>query len=133
MKKHAFVTAGLLVVVVSGCTPGGYGPYRGYQSSPTTIGERQHRQRGNIREGAREGDLTRREAERLRQQQRDIAEDRRDALQDDGSIGPKERRNIKRRQRIWVRRSMTNVTTSSVADTTGTGRPQPAHGRAGGV
>jgi hypothetical protein len=99
MKKHAFVTAGLLVVVVSGCTAGGYGPYRGYQSSPTTIGERQQRQRGNIREGAREGDLTRREAERLRQQQRDIAEDRRDALQDDGSIGPKERRNIKRRQR----------------------------------
>jgi hypothetical protein len=86
--------------VAVGCAPRG---------DRVGINERQWRQRGNIAEGAAEGDLTRREASRLRERSRDIADDRRDARQDDGRIDAKERRHIRRDQRelsedIWKQR-----------------------------
>jgi hypothetical protein len=63
------------------------------------VNERQWRQRGNIQEGVEEGDLTRKEARRLRERSRDIAEDRRDARSDDGYIDGRERRHIRRERR----------------------------------
>lgn len=73
------------------------------------INERQWRQRGNIEEGVSEGDLTRKEARRLRARSRAIAEDRRDARSDDGRVDRRERREIRRDQRelgqdIWQQR-----------------------------
>lgn len=65
--------------------------------SVPSIRDRQGIQRGNIREGAREGDLTRREAGKLRARSRDIAEDRRDAISS-GGIDQRERRELKERQ-----------------------------------
>ena len=69
----------------------------GYRDGRTIAG-RQEYQRDRIREGAEEGDLTRREASRLRERSRDIAEDRRDARQDDGVIDRQERRQLQREQ-----------------------------------
>ena len=63
-----------------------------------TIVERQENQRDRIRDGVDDGDLTRREALRLRERSRDIAEERRDARADDGRIDRRERRHIRRDQ-----------------------------------
>jgi hypothetical protein len=71
----------------------------GTQRDRVGINERQWRQRGNIAEGTAEGDLTRKEARRLRDRSRDIAEDRRDALRGDGYIDRGERRALRREQR----------------------------------
>jgi len=92
MKTSIMAIAALALLQVTGvaCQPG----YRDRR----TIGERQESQRERIREGVDEGDLTRREAERLRERSRDIADDRRDARADDGRIDPKERRKIRHKQ-----------------------------------
>jgi hypothetical protein len=71
----------------------------GPQRDRVGMNERQWRQRSNIEEGAAEGDLTRKEARHLRERSRDIAEDKRDARQDDGYIDKRERRQIHREQR----------------------------------
>ena len=70
----------------------------GYRGGRRTIAERQERQRDRIQDGAEEGDLTRREAARLRERSRNIAEDRRDARQDDGVVDRRERRQLRNRQ-----------------------------------
>jgi hypothetical protein len=71
----------------------------GAQRERVGLNERQDRQRGNIAEGVDEGDLTRKEARRLRERSRDIADDKRDARNDDGVIDRRERRAIRRDQR----------------------------------
>ena len=68
-----------------------------YRDRPS-IADRQENQRDRIREGVDEGDLTRREAARLRERSRDIAEERRDARADDGRIDSRERRHIQHDQ-----------------------------------
>jgi hypothetical protein len=63
------------------------------------IGEVQGRQRARIHNGIEDGDLTHREARRLRERSQDIGEDRREALSDDGRIDRGERKHIRREQR----------------------------------
>jgi hypothetical protein len=90
--KRSILAAALLVAAqasVIACQPA----YRGRSYS-----ERQERQRDRIDEGRAEGDLSRREASRLRDRSRDIAEDRRDARADDGYVDRRERRHIQREQ-----------------------------------
>jgi hypothetical protein len=92
--KKTILTAMLLVATqlsVIACQPG----YR-YDSKP--FSERQENQRNRIEEGRAEGDLSRREAARLRERSRDVAEDRRDARADDGYIDRRERRQLQREQ-----------------------------------
>ena len=67
--------------------------YRGRSFS-----ERQERQRDRIADGRNEGDLSKREAARLRDRSRDVAEDRRDARADDGYVDRRERRQIQKEQ-----------------------------------
>jgi hypothetical protein len=62
------------------------------------IEARQERQQDRIREGRYEGDLSNREASRLRERSREIDEDRRDAREDDGRIDGRERRAIQHEQ-----------------------------------
>jgi hypothetical protein len=88
------ITLAFLVAAMAACGA----PHRG-PGPNTSIRERQHMQRSNIREGVREGDLTRREANRLREQQRDIERSRQQARTDDGYIDRQERRKIKKKQR----------------------------------
>jgi hypothetical protein len=83
------VTA-ILIVTAASCTSA---------RRPHGVTEHQSRQRERIREGVDERDLTPREARRLRERSRDIGEDRRDALEDDGRIDARERRQIRERQR----------------------------------
>ena len=92
MKTFIMTVAALGLLQVSGvaCEPG-------YRGRPT-IADRQENQRDRIREGVDEGDLTRREAARLRERSRDIAEERRDARADDGRIDSRERRQIQHDQ-----------------------------------
>ena len=90
--KRSILAAALLVAAhasVIACQPASHG--RSYS-------ERQERQRGRIDEGRAEGDLSRREAARLRDRSRDIAEDRRDARSDDGYVDRRERRQLQREQ-----------------------------------
>ena len=91
MKKSILAAAFLVAAQVSviACQPA----YRGQSYS-----ERQQRQRDRIETGRDEGDLSRREAARLRDRSRDIAEDRRDARADDGYVDRRERRQIDREQ-----------------------------------
>ncbi len=63
-----------------------------------TIGERQYNQRERIENGVEDGDLTRREAQRLRHESREIAQDRGEALANDGRIDRRERRHLRREQ-----------------------------------
>ena len=64
-----------------------------------TIGERQYLERERIENGVEDGDLTRREARRLRHESQEIGEERREALANDGHIDRRERRHIRRDQR----------------------------------
>ena len=91
MKKSILAAAFLVgtQLTVIACEPA----YRGRSYS-----ERQERQRDRIDEGRAEGDLSRREAARLRDRSRDIAEDRRDARADDGYVDRHERRRIQKEQ-----------------------------------
>jgi hypothetical protein len=86
----AFLVLSLAHAAAVGC-----GPNR----ERLSVDERQQRQRGNIAEGADEGDLTRGETRRLRERSRDIQDDKRDALRDDGRVDRGERREIRRDQR----------------------------------
>jgi hypothetical protein len=63
-----------------------------------TIGERQYHQRERIENGVEDGDLTHREARRLRQESRGIAQDRGEALANDGRIDRRERRQLRHEQ-----------------------------------
>jgi hypothetical protein len=90
--KRSILAAALFVAAqasVIACQPA----YRGRSYS-----ERQERQRDRIDEGRAEGDLSRREAARLRDRSRDVAEDRRDARADDGYVDRRERRRIQKEQ-----------------------------------
>ena len=91
MKKTILAAAFLMAaqVSVSACQPA----YGGRSFS-----ERQERQRDRIAEGRDEGDLSRREAARLRDRSRDVAEDKRDARADDGYVDRHERRKLQREQ-----------------------------------
>lgn len=86
----AFLVLSLAQIAAVGC-----GPHR----DRLGINERQYRQRGNIAEGAAEGDLTRGETRRLRERANDIQDDKREAVRDDGRIDRRERREIRRDQR----------------------------------
>jgi hypothetical protein len=86
-----------LACLIAGLTACG-APHRG-PGPNTSIRERQSMQRGNIREGVREGDLTRREANQLRDQQRDVQRSREQARYDDGYVDRRERQRIKKKQR----------------------------------
>jgi len=90
--NKSILAAALLVaaqVSVTACQPA-YGD--------PSFSERQERQRDRIAKGRDEGDLSRREAARLRDRSRDIAEDRRDARADDGYVDRRERRQLDREQ-----------------------------------
>lgn len=91
MKKSILAAAFLVgtQLTVIACQPA----YRGRSYS-----ERQERQRDRIADGRDEGDLSKREAARLRDRSRDIAEDRRDARADDGYVDRRERRQLDREQ-----------------------------------
>lgn len=72
---------------------------------PPTIKERTQNQRDRIQQGVQNGELTRKEANRLRDQQRDIQEQRAEA-REDGVVTTRERQDIKEEQReqsqrIW--------------------------------
>jgi hypothetical protein len=71
---------------------------------PATIPDRQQNQRERIQDGVEDGDLTKREAARLRQRSRTIQNERRDARRDDGRIDRHERREITRDQNDLGRR-----------------------------
>ena len=62
-------------------------------------GEVQARQRARIHKGVEDGDLTRKEARRLRQQSGEIGEERDEALANDGHIDRRERHEIRHDQR----------------------------------
>jgi outer membrane lipopolysaccharide assembly protein LptE/RlpB len=62
-----------------------------------TAGAQQERQRDRIEQGQDTGELTNKEARELRNQQRDIKEQRQDA-RSDGVVTPKERQKIKNQQ-----------------------------------
>jgi hypothetical protein len=91
MKKSILAAAFLVAAQVSviACQPAYRGP---------SFSERQERQRDRIETGRDDGDLSRREAARLRDRSRDIAEDRRDARADDGYVDRRERRQLQREQ-----------------------------------
>jgi hypothetical protein len=93
MKKSILAAAFLVgtQLTVIACQPA----YRGRSYS---YSERQERQRDRIDEGRAEGDLSRREAARLRDRSRDVAEDRRDARADDGYVDRRERRQLQKEQ-----------------------------------
>jgi len=89
--KRSVLAAALLVAAqasVIACQPA----YQG-----RTFSERQERQRDRIDDGRADGDLSRREAARLRDRSHDIAEDRRDARAD-GYVDRRERRQLDREQ-----------------------------------
>jgi hypothetical protein len=91
MKKSILAAAFLVgtQLTVIACQPA----YRGRSFS-----ERQERQRDRIADGRDEGDLSAREAARLRDRSRDVAEDRRDARADDGYVDRRERRQLQKEQ-----------------------------------
>jgi hypothetical protein len=93
MKRSILAAAFLVAAQVSviACQPA-------YRGPGPSFSERQERQRDRIETGRDEGDLSRREAARLRERSRDIAEDRRDARADDGYVGRRERRQLDREQ-----------------------------------
>ena len=64
-----------------------------------TIRKHSRNERARIAQGARSGELTKRETVKLRKEQKEIRKDIRDAKRDDGHIGPRERKQIKREQR----------------------------------
>jgi len=64
-----------------------------------TIKRQSHHERSRIAQGAKSGELTRPEAKRLANEQKEIRKDVRTAKNDDGHIGPRERKQIKREQR----------------------------------
>ena len=92
MKKSILAAAFLVgtQLTVIACQPA----YRGRSYS---YSERQERQRDRIADGRDEGDLSKREAARLRDRSHDIAEDRRDARAD-GYVDRRERRQLDREQ-----------------------------------
>jgi len=92
--KTRLIMAACLVAGMTACG----GVHRG-PGPNTNIRERQQMQRGNIYEGVREGDLTRREADELRARQRDVQQTRQRAKRDDGYVDRQERRKIKKKQR----------------------------------
>jgi hypothetical protein len=94
MKTTTTITLACLIAAMTACG----GPHRG-PGPNTSISERRHMQRGNIREGVREGDLTRHEANELRARQRDVQRSREQARRDDGYVDRQERRRIKKKQR----------------------------------
>jgi hypothetical protein len=92
--KKTILAATLLVATqlsVIACQPG-------YRSGSRSFSERQENQRDRIEEGREDGDLSRREAARLRERSRDIADDKRDARADDGYVDRRERRRLQREQ-----------------------------------
>lgn len=93
MKKTLMIPVAVAVLQVAalGCEPA----HRGRRLN---VVERQEREDDRIREGRYEGDLSNREARRLRERSRDIEEDRRDAREDDGRVDRRERRKIQREQ-----------------------------------
>lgn len=64
-----------------------------------TIKKQSHHERNRIAQGAKSGELTKPEAKRLANEQKEIRRDVHDAKTDDGHIGPRERKQIKREQR----------------------------------
>ena len=93
MKKILMIPIAMAVLQLGalGCAPA----YRGRRMN---VVERRERDQDRIREGRYEGDLSDREARRLRERSREIDEDRRDAREDDGRIDRRERRAIQREQ-----------------------------------
>ena len=91
MKKTILAAAFLVgtQLTVVACQPAYGGP---------SFSERQERQRDRIADGRDEGDLSKREAARLRDRSHGIAEDRRDARADDGYVDRRERRQLDREQ-----------------------------------
>jgi hypothetical protein len=88
----------LLLVAAIGCASGGYYP-RARGGGGGSIGVEQQRQRQEIEQGARHGDLDAAEELILRDQSRKIDQQRKNARADDGRISPAERRQIKKKQR----------------------------------
>jgi hypothetical protein len=64
-----------------------------------SIRKRSNNERERVTQGARSGELTKREAAKLRKEQKEIRKDVRVAKKDDGHIGPRERKHIRREQR----------------------------------
>jgi hypothetical protein len=92
MKTTMMIAVALVAtqLTASACAP----VYRDGRS----VAGRQEYQRDRIEEGVDEGDLTHREARRLRERSRDIAQERREARQDDGRIDSHERRELRHDQ-----------------------------------
>ncbi len=65
---------------------------------PPTVKERLNNQQDRIEQGVDNGELTRKEAQRLRENQRDIKEERAEA-REDGVVTKHERQDIKQDQR----------------------------------
>lgn len=59
---------------------------------------RQARQHHRVREGVRRGELTKTEAQTLRQEQREIQETKKEMLSDDGQLDKSERQELKQLQ-----------------------------------
>jgi hypothetical protein len=65
---------------------------------PPTVKERLHNQQNRIEHGVENGELTRKEAQRLRKGQREVRDMRQDAPED-GVVTQRERQAIKREQK----------------------------------
>ena len=75
----------------------------GIGSASAQVGDRAFRERQRIGAGVRSGQLTRPEAYRLGREQRNIHNDIRRYRMNDGRIGPRERRHIRREERMHSR------------------------------
>ena len=93
MSKTIMVPVALALLGVAAL---GYEP--GYRDGRASIVERQERQQDRIRDDRYASDLSKREAQRLRERSREVAEHRRQAREDDGHIDSRERRAIQHEQ-----------------------------------
>ena len=97
MKRTIVPILPIVLVAAVGCASGGHYPRA--RGGGGAIGVEQQRQRQEIEQGARHGDLDAAEELLLRDQSRKIDQQRKNSRADDGRIGPAERRQIKKKQR----------------------------------
>ncbi len=83
------ITVAVATTMLAACSGRSLGP-----AGPAAT---QNRQQDRIQQGVKTGDLTPKEAQDLRAQQRDIANERQDA-RDGGVVTPQERRQIQQKQ-----------------------------------
>lgn len=74
-------------------------PLRRAHRKASVIQKHQRHQIRRIRQGVKQGELTRREVRQLMRQQRHIRRERRRALRNDGKVSPGELKHIRQKQR----------------------------------